>query len=81
MRGGDTLRPAIPANTEALSLLINYVALDLERADDGQPRLCHLMASHIYDLMALTVGAPGAREAAQGGGVPAARLHAIKQDT
>ena len=41
----------------------------------------HLVVAHIYDLMAVTVGATrDAAETAQGRGLRAARLHAIKQD-
>jgi transcriptional regulator GlxA family with amidase domain len=37
--------------------------------------------SHLYDLMAVTIGATrDAAEMAQGGGLRAARLHAVKRD-
>ncbi|WP_158818593.1 AraC family transcriptional regulator [Methylocapsa sp. S129] len=67
-------------NTAALSLLKHYVeALQ----DDGQltatPELQHLAVRHIHDLLALTLGATrDATQIAQGGGLRAARLSAIK---
>ncbi len=81
MRGGEhCYMRHISSDNAALRLLTNYVALTWSEQMTASPELRHLMAAHICDLVAVTIGAPGAREAAQGGGVPAARLHAIKQD-
>ena len=71
----------IPKDTPALRLLTGYIKL----AQDGQqvtgPELQHLVANHVRDLMALVVGATrDAAQTAEGRGLRAARLHAIKQD-
>jgi AraC-like DNA-binding protein len=69
----------ISANSSALVLLRHYVASLPERLSD--PVLGGLVATHVYDLMALAIGANGeGREIAQGRGVRAARLEAIKAD-
>jgi AraC-like DNA-binding protein len=69
----------IPGDTEALALLRSYVATMPERIDD--PGLARLAATHVYDLIALAIGATGeGRELAQRRGVRAARLEAIKAD-
>ena len=48
---------------------------------DRCPQLQHLFAKHVYELMALAIGATrDAAELAKGRGLRAARLHAIKQD-
>lgn len=63
----------------ALVLLRQYVASLPEQIDD--PVLGALVATHVYDLMALAIGATGqGREMARGRGVRAARLEAIKAD-
>ena len=54
-------------------------------AQDCQTAACaelqHLVVAHIYDLMAVAIGATrDAGEGAQGGGLRAARLQAIKED-
>jgi len=69
----------VPATTEALRLLIGYVNL-LRRLPSTSDRASNaLAAAHIYDLMALALGATrdGAVHAC-GGGVRVARLNAIK---
>jgi AraC-like DNA-binding protein len=69
----------IARDTEALSLLRTYVANLPERFDD--PQLCRLAATHVYDLMALAIGATDeGRQIANQRGVRAARLEAIKAD-
>lgn len=71
----------IPRSTPALNLLTKYVGLTWEEGVATSPELKHLMATHIYDLMAVAVGATrDAEAAAQGSGLHAARLNAIKQD-
>lgn len=69
----------IPADNAALRLLVGY----LENARDAQalvtPQLQHLAVTHIYDLVAMAVGATrDARETAKGRGVRAARLRAAR---
>jgi AraC-like DNA-binding protein len=69
----------ISGNTEALSLLRTYVANLPDRVDDSQ--LCRLAATHVYDLMALAIGATDeGRQIANQRGVRAARLESIKAD-
>jgi AraC-like DNA-binding protein len=69
----------IPCDTEALSLLRAYVANLPERIAD--PQLGRLSATHVYDLIALAIGATAeGREIASQRGVRAARLEAIKAD-
>ena len=69
----------IPGETAALVLLRHYVASLPERLTD--PILGGLVATHVYDLMALAIGATGeGREIARGRGVRAARREVIKAD-
>ena len=69
----------VPRDTEALSLLRTYVANLPERIAD--PQLGRLSATHVYDLIALAIGATGeGREIANQRGVRAARIEAIKAD-
>jgi AraC-like DNA-binding protein len=74
------MRPLAPGSP-ALRLLIDYVAV-LQR--DGMlpdPLLRPLVAGHINDLVALTIGATrDAMEAARCGGIRAARLATIRAD-
>lgn len=74
------IRP-IPRQTEGLRLLIGY--LDLLEQDDllASAESRQLVVSHVHDLVALTVGATrDAAAFAEGRGLRAARLHAIKTD-
>ena len=69
----------ILGDNTALVLLRHYVASLPERLAD--PVLGALVATHVYDLMALAIGATGeGREVAQDRGVRAARLESIKAD-
>ncbi len=69
----------IPRDTEALSLLRAYLANLPARIAD--PQLGRLSATHVYDLIALAIGATEeARQLASQRGVRAARLQAIKAD-
>jgi AraC-like DNA-binding protein len=77
----DRYMQVIPGGTEALGLLTRYVALAWDDRMTANPELQRLMASHIYELMAVLVGATAdAAEMARAGGTRAARLNAIKQD-
>jgi AraC-like DNA-binding protein len=69
----------IPGDTAALTLLCHYVASLPERLAD--PALGGLVATHVYDLMAMAIGATGdGREIARRRGVRVARLESIKAD-
>jgi AraC-like DNA-binding protein len=71
----------IPADTPALQLLTGYVKSAQSGDSIVGAELQHVVAGHVQDLMAMMVGATrDAEQAAQGGGVRAARLAAIKQD-
>ena len=77
----DALWRLIPRGTGALKLLANYVGM----LEDGEalatPDLRRLVVTQIYDLAALAIGATGdAAAVAEGRGVRAARLRAIKAD-
>lgn len=72
---------AVPAQNEAVRLLVRYLGMLLDMpALAGQELRC-LAGTHVCDLLAVALGAT--RDAAQAGearGVRAARLHAIKVD-
>lgn len=69
----------IPRETPALALLQGYVATLPDRIDD--PRLGRLAALHVYDLLALAIGATQeGRELANRRGVRAARFKTIQAD-
>jgi AraC-like DNA-binding protein len=75
---GCLLRP-IPSNF-ALQLLPAYVGA-LEEAAAGTAEMRETVVAHVYDLVALALGADrDAAEVAAGRGVRAARLYAIKDD-
>jgi AraC-like DNA-binding protein len=78
-RPEDTLARLIPANTEALRLLVDYVQLTLKNRQLASPELRRLFTAHISDLVALAVGATrDAANIAYGRGMRAARLQAAK---
>jgi AraC-like DNA-binding protein len=70
----------IPSDTEGLTLLTGY--LDAVRLTElTNPAICDLVVSHVYDLVALILGAKGdSRYLAQRGGARAARLAAIMRE-
>src|SRR5262249_35019771 len=77
----DSLLRTIPCTTPALGLLTDYVEFAWQERTLANAGLQQLVTSHLYDLMAVAIGATqDAMETAQGGGLRAARLHAIKQD-
>lgn len=80
---GHVDRPAmrvIPRTNPALRLLATYLT-GFVTADIASPEVGSLVAVHLQDLLALTVGAtPDAAAAAHSRGIRAARLHAIKAD-
>jgi AraC-like DNA-binding protein len=71
----------IPKETSSLRLLASYLrAIDMGHALDS-PELGRVAVAHIYDLVALAVGAArDYRETAEKGSVRAARLQTIKAD-
>jgi AraC-like DNA-binding protein len=77
----DMVGRPIPRSSEPLTLLTRYIGL--LRADVAlrDPALRRLAVAHVYDLIALSIGATreGA-ELASGRGMRAARLSAIKGD-
>ena len=81
-RGHDAYMRRIPSDTQALRLLQSYEAAGWDQGAAASADLQHLMAGHIYDLIAVMAGATRDAEAAAqaGGGLRAARLQAIKQD-
>jgi AraC-like DNA-binding protein len=77
----DALARPIPANTEALRLLRDYVETALRTQHLTSPPLRQLFTAHVHDLIALAVGATReTAETAHDRGLRAARLAAIKSD-
>ena len=77
----DAVARPIDAGCEALRLLTGYAALLQQSEALANPAVRHLAAIHLLDLVALTVGATrDARVHAEGRGLAAARLAAIKDD-
>jgi AraC-like DNA-binding protein len=79
---GDAYCRGIPVSTPSLALLKRYLDLIDHDADVlAAPELQHSAVTHIYDLIVMSLGATrDAAEIAQGRGVRAARLKAIKDD-
>ena len=78
----DTYCTRMLAETPALCLLRRYLGLldDVTQAG-ATPDLRHSAVTHIYDLIAMSLGATrDAAEVAKGRGVRAARLKAVKDD-
>jgi len=77
----DRYLRCIPDGTPALGLLTDYIKVLQNDQKAMSPELQHLVVRHVHDLMAATVGTTrDAAETAEGRGLRAARLHAIKQD-
>jgi transcriptional regulator GlxA family with amidase domain len=71
----------IPADVPALRFLRDYARIAEGEQRVACPNLKQLFVRHIYDLMALMIGATrDAADVAQGRGLKAARLASIKQD-
>jgi AraC-like DNA-binding protein len=67
-------------STEGLTLLTSYVGA-VRLTELTNPAICDLVVSHVYDLVALVLGAKGdARQLAQQRGARAARLAAILRE-
>jgi len=70
---------AVPKEMEALRLLKRYVGIVEDAPALATPELRQLVVTHVYDLLALALGAThDAKEIAEGRGLRAARLAAIK---
>jgi AraC-like DNA-binding protein len=78
----DALIRMVPAGEEAMKLLVTYArAVAEEEQSLRTPELQRLVATHIHDLIALTVGAARDGPAiAEGRGIRAARLRAVMSD-
>lgn len=77
----DAVARPIRSDCEALRLLTGYAALVQERDALETPALRHLVATHLLDLVALTIGTRGDIAAEAGGrGLRAARIAAVKAD-
>jgi AraC-like DNA-binding protein len=77
----DAFMLPVPRDTEALQLLMRYVSLFDDKQSLATPELRSLVVNHVYDLVALALGATrDAAATANGRGVRAARLHAIKTE-
>ena len=71
----------IPSGIEAVRLLTGYLDLFLKDLPIETPSLRRLAVDHFHDLVAMAVGAThDATETANGRGVRAARMRAIKTD-
>jgi AraC-like DNA-binding protein len=74
----DLVARAIPAGSEALTLLAGYTELLRKQGAIASPALVSLATNTLLDLMALALGARGeAQEIASGRGRRNARLHAV----
>jgi AraC-like DNA-binding protein len=77
----DAFMRPISRDVEALQLLTRYLCLFDDQHSLATPELCGLVVNHVYDLVALALGATrDAAAIANGRGVRAARLHAIKTE-
>ena len=77
----DALWRLIPRGTGALKLLVNYVGMLEDDEALATPELRRLVVAQIHDLAALAIGATRDTAAiAEGSGVRAARLRAVKSD-
>jgi AraC-like DNA-binding protein len=77
----DRLVRRIASDLPALRLLRSYLALAWDEQTQAGPDLQRSLVTHVYDLMAVMMGATrDAAALAQTRGLTAARLHAIKQD-
>src|SRR5208283_288204 len=71
----------IPGHCEALRLLTNYAGILRQGSAPMAPELRQLVSIHIHDLIAVALGATRDGVAvAEGRGLRAARLRAVKAD-
>jgi AraC-like DNA-binding protein len=77
----DMFGRLIPRGTGGLSLLSTYMTALVDDPMLATPEFQHLVTTHIYDLVALTIGATrDVATVAMGRGVSVARLRAVKTD-
>ena len=77
----DAFMRPVPRDSEALQLLTRYVRLFDDQQSLATPELRSLVVNHVYDLVALALGPTrDAAAVANGRGVRAARLNAIKTE-
>jgi AraC-like DNA-binding protein len=77
----DKVMSVTPGTSDALKLLTGYLRTMLNEQALSSPDISRVAATHLLDLIALSLGSTGERTiAAQTGGVRAARLQAIKAD-
>ncbi|MBV8797335.1 MAG: AraC family transcriptional regulator [Hyphomicrobiales bacterium] len=77
----DAIMRPVPRDTEALQLLTRYIRIFDDQQSVATPELRNLVVHHVYDLVALALGATrDAAAIANARGVRAARLHAIKTE-
>ncbi|RUZ88595.1 AraC family transcriptional regulator, partial [Mesorhizobium sp. M7A.F.Ca.US.003.02.2.1] len=75
------LMQPLPTSGGAMRLLLDYVRSIQDAGDVLTPEAWHLATTHIFDLVALAMGATrDAAEIARGRGVRVARLRAIKAE-
>src|SRR5262249_11395751 len=68
----------VPAESQALRLLVRSLEILPDTSALATPQLRHAVATHVYDLLALALGATHeAAEIANGRGLRASRLQAI----
>jgi AraC-like DNA-binding protein len=77
----DTLLKPIPSGTAALNLIANYIGVVIDDPALEHSEVQRIVATQLCELVALTIGATAeAAAVADGGGIRAARLKAIKED-
>ena len=77
----DAVMQVIRRDTPALALLTRYIGIALDDSQPATSGLQGLVANHVYELAAMAIGATGESVViANGLGVRAARLRAIKAD-
>ena len=77
----DAFMRPVPRDTEALQLLARYIRTFDDQQSLATPELRSLVVNHVYDLVALALGPTrDAAATANGRGVRAVRLHAIKTE-
>jgi AraC-like DNA-binding protein len=76
----DKVMQVAPGTTYALQLLNGYLRAMLKEEVLSSPEISRLVVTHLFDLIALSLGATRDGAAAAQAGVRAARLQAIKSD-
>ena len=77
----DAFMRPVPRDAEALQLLTLYIRIFDDQQSLATPELRSLVINHVYDLVALALGPTrDAAATANGRGVRAARLHAIRTE-